>query len=440
MIAGRERYRGVSGRNLAFAFGFVAIASIVPFAILGVSASVAVHRIAASQAKQEVQASADSSSQVAFGPLMTDALINGDQAAFDAFDRAVRVYMSKSNISRVKVWDKEGTVVYSDDPRQVGKRFALEPDQLALLGGASGIVDVNNLEKQENSLDTAGPSEKLLEVYIGERTETGVPLLFESYFPYELVDQRAAELRSGFLPPMLVALGVLTLIQVPVAILLALRVARYRRDREQLLEQVLDVSDMERRRIAAEVHDGAVQDLIGIAYSIEGAATRAEPRLAVALKDAALSTRRTIRSLRSLLTSIDPVEVPESGIAEGLADIVFDLRERGVSVEVDLPAQRLAPVDELLVLRAAREALRNVYSHAHATHVVVRLERAGGRLLLEIRDDGEGFTAEQAVDQRRAGHLGLELLSDFARESGGDLEVTSEVGVGTAVRLQLVST
>ena len=302
------------------------------------------------------------------------------------------------------------------------------------------MSSVTDLTKKENQFDVAGSGGKALEVYVGTRTESGQPLLVEGYFPYRLLQDRAAALRSAFLPPMLAALAVLTLIQVPIAILLALRVARYRRDRERLLQRALDVSDIERRRIAREVHDGAVQDLIAISYTVEGAAARAEPPLDASLRDAAVGTRRTIRSLRSMLTSIYPVEVSEGGIAEGLADLVEVLRERGVTVEVDLPAQRFSPVDEVLVLRAAREALRNVYSHAHATHVVVRLQRTRGRLRLEVQDDGDGFTDEHARAQRSAGHLGLELLADIAVEAGADLDVSSEVGVGTAVRLDLVST
>ena len=115
------------------------------------------------------------------------------------------------------------------------------------------------------------------------------------------------------------------------------------------------------------------------------------------------------------------------------------LERQGVQVDVILPTRRLSGLDELLVLRVAREALRNAYSHAHATKVAVRVERRGGGLLLEVSDNGSGFTPEEAVYQRKQGHLGLELLSDAAEDAGAGLEVSSKPGVGTVVRLELVS-
>ena len=339
----------------------------------------------------------------------------------------------------MKVWDANGEIVYSDEPQLEGQRFVLAPADRALLGTEKGTVGVSNLTLKENKLERAQHT-KLLEVYFGAHSTNGEPVLVESYYPYDLVTQRASELRDGFLPVMLLALAVLTLIQVPIAILLGLRVARYRRDRERLLERVIEVSDTERRRIAAEVHDGAVQDLLAVAYTVEGSAIEAEAPLDATLREAASNTRRTIRRLRSLLTSIYPVEVPPGGLGEALAPLVADLEQQGVEVEVILPSKRLSSLDELLVLRAAREALRNVYSHAHATKVVVRVERRGGGLLLEVSDNGTGFTSEQALHQRQQGHLGLELLSDAAEDAGAGLEVSSEPGVGTVVRLELVST
>ena len=108
------------------------------------------------------------------------------------------------------------------------------------------------------------------------------------------------------------------------------------RYRERLLERVISASDAERRRIAAEVHDGAVQDLIGVMYALEAAADETEEPTHQRLHDLAASTRTTVRRLRSLLNSIYPVEVPESGWANGFTDLVAALEAHGVSVTIDI--------------------------------------------------------------------------------------------------------
>jgi signal transduction histidine kinase len=229
------------------------------------------------------------------------------------------------------------------------------------------------------------------------------------------------------------------LAQVPLAFLLARRLSRATRERERLLERVITASDAERRRISAGVHDGPVQDLIGITYTLDAKADTAPAPLDDSLKEIAGSTRTIIRQLRSILNSIYPVEVPEDGWAVGLNDLVAALEGDGVVVTLDIADADLAPMDELLFLRVTREALRNVATHADASHVLVQLEQQRlGRLILQVMDDGRGFTAANADSSRSEGHLGLQLLYDLANDVGASLTIDSTPGVGTNLRLELI--
>jgi two-component system, NarL family, sensor kinase len=135
-----------------------------------------------------------------------------------------------------------------------------------------------------------------------------------------------------------------------------------------------------------------------------------------------------------LLSSIYPVSVPPEGWVAGLDDLVASLRRLGVDVTLDVVDTPLGEVEQLLLLRVAREALRNVSAHAAATRVTVRLRRRGDRLELTVSDDGRGFDASQD----RSGHFGLTLIEDLIDEAGGTLETVSEVGAGTTVRCDLV--
>jgi len=87
--------------------------------------------------------------------------------------------------------------------------------------------------------------------------------------------------------------------------------------------------------------------------------------------------------------------------------------------------------------RITQEALHNVDQHAHARHVVVAVVKDAGRLDLQIVDDGIGFTADRRHRQLEAGHLGLSLIHDLAREAGGDLEIRSVTDVGTTLHARL---
>ena len=296
---------------------------------------------------------------------------------------------------------------------------------------------MSDLSKAENVFDRVAGEDKLLEVYFDASTTDGQSVLVETYYPYSLVTERADRLKARFMPLMIAALALLTVAQVPLAIRLARRLSRFQRERERLLERVIDASDTERRRIAGEVHDGAVQDLIGVTYSLEANAEHAPEPLAESLRGLARSNRTTVRRLRSLLNSIYPVEVPEEGWSSGLNDLVAALAEREIQVQLDVANVRLTPIDELLLLRITREALRNIAAHASASQVVVRLLATRGRLILEVTDDGQGFSKADADSSRRSGHLGLQLMNDLAADVGASLDVESVLGIGTTVRLEL---
>ena len=232
-------------------------------------------------------------------------------------------------------------------------------------------------------------------------------------------------------------LGLLTVAQIPLARALVHRLRKLQAERENLLERVITSSDIERRRIAAEVHDGAVQELIGITFSLSAAADESAAPMNERLGGLAVATRHTVRSLRSLLNSIYPVEVPEDGWGPGLDPIISALRQRGVIVNVKVPEVRLSPANELLLLRVGREALRNVDAHARASKVDIKMTKNGNAVKLLITDNGVGFDKEMAETQRQVGHLGLQLLRDLAEDMGAVLIVDSAPGSGTTVHLEL---
>jgi signal transduction histidine kinase len=87
------------------------------------------------------------------------------------------------------------------------------------------------------------------------------------------------------------------------------------------------------------------------------------------------------------------------------------------------------------LLRIAQEAIHNVKKHAGAKHLSVELEYGQDQIALEIRDDGRGFAADSQPDST-PGHYGLTGMRERAAAIGGTLEVTSEPGQGTVVRLR----
>lgn len=363
-------------------------------------------------------------------PALTPALMRGEPAAIAGLDRVVRQGILTGRIVRVKLWSPDGTVVYSDEHRLIGSRYRLGADDLATIAHGKTEAEVSDLSRPENRFERR--FDKLLEVYLRVRGPGGRPLLFETYERYSSVAASGRKLWLAFLPAILGTLALLWLVQLPLAWRGARQLREHQAQRERLLQRAIESSELERRRIARDLHDGAVQDLAGVSYSLTAAAQDVEGTTAAVLQEAAAGTRRTIRELRSLLVDIYPPDLHRTGLAPALRDLVAALGPRGVDAVVDVPETlALRPELETLLYRCAQEALRNVAKHSDATRVDVCVETDERFARLIVADDGRGF--DGAVED---GHMGLRLLSDLAEEAGGQLKLESKPGRGTRVCIE----
>ncbi len=377
-------------------------------------------------------------------PHLRDGLLTGDPAAFGAMREAATL-LTAGPVLRLKLWTADGRIVYSDDERLVGRQYPLAPDEAEVLVTGEAAAEISDLSRAENDLEHDLGT--LLEVYRPVHTPSGRVLLFETYMPLSSLAARTSAIWLQFLPITIGALVLLQLVQFPLAVRLARQTARARRDREVMLYRSLAASDAERRRIAADLHDGVVQDLAATSIALAGAAVEADRagsrdesgRLHVA----ADAVRAAIRSLRSLVVDIHPPNLRRTGLAAALGDLAATTTARGVAVTLvvdDRAARRLGGPAEQFAFRVAQEALRNVVAHADATAVEVRLSREAGAdgdlLRLAVTDDGAGFDpAAVAPDDRP--HLGLRLLDDLAGDVGGRIDVTSAPGAGTTLTMEV---
>jgi two-component system, NarL family, sensor kinase len=193
---------------------------------------------------------------------------------------------------------------------------------------------------------------------------------------------------------------------------------------------------VQRRRIAADLHDGVVQDLTGVSLEVDRATRRldgvAEPATVAILAHSAETTRESVRALRTLLGDVYPPELATEGLIAALPQVVAGANRRGTPATLEMNGDfRASPTAEAMLFRAAQEGLRNAAAHAAASRVVIRLGTDGEYAWLEVRDNGVGFDPDASpVDER----FGLRALQDLLRDAGGDLHVRSARGRGTVLR------
>ncbi len=414
-------------------FALLALAALALVAGTGV---VVIRRVATDQALAEARQVTEVSARLVERRLR-DGLLTGDAIASGAVARIVYDAVLVEPVVRAKLWTREGEIVYSDEARLIGSTYDLDDDDLEVLDEGGVVSEVSDLSRPENRFERSFG--ELLEVYTRVETPGGTPLLFETYQRASSIAERRRELTATFVPVLVATLVALALLMVPLAWILASRVRRSQRERERLMQRAIESSDRERRRIAADLHDGPVQEMAGLSMRLSAAAGRApDDASAEVLKDSASAVRGSVRTLRSAVVGVYPPNLQQVGLAASLSDLVARLASQGVQATVAIdPAETFGPDIDALLYRAAQEAVRNVEEHAGAGVVSIAVTRSDGSARLEVSDDGRGIDDARVEQARREGHVGLSILEDVVADGGGRLSVEPRSPTGTVVRVEV---
>jgi signal transduction histidine kinase len=215
------------------------------------------------------------------------------------------------------------------------------------------------------------------------------------------------------------------------------------RERKRVTQSVLRMTDAERSRLAADLHDGPVQQLTALLYGLEvarhhirhGDAAAAESLL-LSLEDKAAAE---IHGLRRLMTHLRPPVLDELGLASAIQNQGRSFEaSSGVPTQVDADAGVELPPDlETVLYRVTQESLTNVGKHARASRVRISLATSNGRVRLQIRDDGVGFDPTGASGLPNQDHFGLVSMRERVEMVGGRLVVDSTPGQGTTVAVEM---
>jgi two-component system NarL family sensor kinase len=214
------------------------------------------------------------------------------------------------------------------------------------------------------------------------------------------------------------------------------------RAHENFVEQVIEAQELERRRLAGDIHDGISQRLVTLSYRLDAAAQSVDDRVALTeqLDRARELIDLTLQEARAAISGLRPPVLDDLGLSGGLASLARSIPQVGIDLEIgpDLADTRLPDHIELALYRIAQECLQNVVKHAKATRarLTFTVERGdhGEIARLDIVDDGIGFdTLEHPLGSDEMGGYGLLSMAERAEIVGGRLNIRSRPGTGTAV-------
>jgi hypothetical protein len=206
-----------------------------------------------------------------------------------------------------------------------------------------------------------------------------------------------------------------------------------------LAERLAAVREEERREVAVLLHDGIAQELFALKLDIgllEPLVTRRAGARKI-FQEITVAICRCMESIRQMANDLRPVALAYSPVFTVIAEHARHFEERSklkINVMQTTPFPHLTEPTQLLLFRAAQEALTNVARHARARTVDITLRTDGDRIAMEIRDDGVGI-AKEATSKPRS--LGLLALRERFCALGGELSVSRSEPTGTSMLVHL---
>lgn len=232
-------------------------------------------------------------------------------------------------------------------------------------------------------------------------------------------------------------------------VIAAIRDITHRRQMEAELAEVqrrlIENIEAERLSLAQELHDGPVQDLYGISYqlklfenTLEG--TNLAPSTEELFSTSQELVQQVINALRSISGELRPPALAPYGLEKAIHAHVESLRNSYPELQIRLdlmPDGQLLPERVRLALyRIYQHSVSNVLRHSEAKQLRISLSIDAEQVVLEIEDDGRGFDLPSRwVNLAREGHLGLVGTSERVRAIGGNLEIKTDRGKGTLIRV-----
>ena len=402
--------------------------------VLGLLLAIAMVLVVRDADREQALTRADELTRTLSSSVVGPAFHASDPRSRQVLDLLLGSRARDGSIVQIRVLTPEGLVLWADDPGLIGSRSEIEPHDRALLGTRDSFARLTDLRRPGDSPGSGLPG-SYIEVCAGFFDNAGDPLLFEAHVS---AGELGASIWRTDLLGLSVLWGVLLLVvMLPLAASLARRVDRAQAEQQRLLRHAVDASELERKRLAQDLHDGVIQDLAGVGYvfsALESQLTDRPAALAIAQRASAI-VRQDVTALRTLSTDLYPPDLGGEGLQPALEAMLEQCEQPGLRTALHVDELLDLPPDTALVAyRVVREALRNIVKHAQATKVVVEVRRSASEVLVRVEDDGRGFDVAAGPPE---GHLGLRVLRDSVLDACGELDLRSSAGEGTRLQVRL---
>lgn len=205
-------------------------------------------------------------------------------------------------------------------------------------------------------------------------------------------------------------------------------------------ELIYNIQELDRQRIARDLHDTSLQNLTHMIHKLELASMYMDKDLIQAKLEIASVSKNIdsiIEEIRNIIFDLRPMSFDDLGIKETIENMLDKIRKNsGIIVIEDIDCIQLDQEENLLgIFRIVQECVSNAYKHSVAKHLKVSLKDKGNVIFLKVEDDGIGFDIEAVKNKEK--HFGLFIMQERVEMMSGDLELVSADGKGTTVIVKI---
>ena len=216
----------------------------------------------------------------------------------------------------------------------------------------------------------------------------------------------------------------------------ALRLSQ--RELQTLSEKLLQAQEVERKRIASELHDSVGQSITAIKFGMENAMREYKSILPQSgklyLQGAIEKLRDTVDEVRKISMNLRPSMLDDLGLQATISWFTREYKSLfpaiSVDTQIDIEESDLSDALKVVIFRVIQESLNNIAKHAEASNVSVGLLNSGDRLTLSVKDDGKGFSVGTVYTGQG---FGLSSMRERVKLTAGKFAIESTPGVGTSV-------
>ena len=209
----------------------------------------------------------------------------------------------------------------------------------------------------------------------------------------------------------------------------------------EMRRRLLESGEVERLRLAQELHDGPMQDLYGAVFRLSNFQDQTgDPEMRANLAEAQGILKQVAGKIRTICGELRPPTIANLGLERAIRSHAERIQENHPELDLQLhlstDGQSLSANTRLAFFRIYQQCMANVLNHAQANQVMVAFHMNENEIAMDVWDNGKGFTLpERWLELLREGHYGLASIAERVQALGGTIKIETKPGGGTLVHV-----